>query len=185
MASSLANSSASEHGSELLQTLAGRRATFLEFVRRRVRSDADAKDLLQQALIKATEKLHSLRSGERVDAWFFRVLRNVIADHYADGARREARLTLLAREASEAPPADAVACGCSLGLLETLHADYAAILRRVDLGEEPLDDVARALGITPNNAKVRLHRARKALRGALLSFCGTESLRACQSCGCD
>lgn len=78
----------------------------------------------------------------------------------------------------------AVRRACSLGVLGTLRAEYATITQRVDLGEEPLDDVAHALAIAPNNAKVRLHRARKALRAALLAYCGTDSSRACASGAC-
>jgi DNA-directed RNA polymerase specialized sigma24 family protein len=113
------------------------------------------------------------------------VLRNTIADHHAEWARWASRLQLVAREASEAPPEEAAVCGCSLGVLDTLHTEYAEILRRVDIDEESLEDAARGVAITPNNAKVRLHRARKALRGALLSYCKTDSVRACQSCACD
>jgi RNA polymerase sigma factor (sigma-70 family) len=170
---------------ELLVMLAEERSAFLAFVRKRVRSGTDADDLLQQALLKAAERLDTLRDGERVEAWFYRVLRNTIADHHAEWARRESRLELLAREASEAPPEEAAVCGCSLGVLASLHAEYAEILRRVDIDDESLGDVARAMAITPNNAKVRLHRARKALRDALLSYCETDSVRACQSCACD
>lgn len=170
---------------ELLALLAGQRPAFLAFVRRRVRSGADAEDILQQALLKATSSIDTVRDGERLEAWFYRILRNTVADHHAEWARRETRLEVLAREASEAPPEEAAVCACSLGVLGTLRSEYAEILRRVDVDEESLDDAARAVGITPNNAKVRLHRARKALRGALLSFCGTDSARACASCGCD
>lgn len=168
--------------------LARRRDAFLSFVRRRVRSGADAEDLLQQALLKALERVGSLRAGDRLEAWFYRVLRNTIADHHAEGARRESREERLElhAEGAEAPPAEAPAvCGCSLGVLETIRPDYAAILRRVDLDGDKLEDTARALHIAPNNAKVRLHRARKSMRSALLSFCGTDSARACLTCDCE
>lgn len=170
---------------ELLVMLAEQRSAFLAFVRKRLRSGADADDLLQQALLKAASSIDTVRDGERIEAWFYRVLRNTIADHHLEWARRESQVELLAREASEAAPEEAAVCGCSLGVLDTLRGEYAEILRRVDIDEESLDDAARAVGITPNNAKVRLHRARKALRRALLSFCGTDSARACASCGCD
>ena len=77
--------------------LAEQRSAFLAFARTRVRSGADADDLLQQALLKAAERLDKLRDGERLEAWFYRVLRNTIADHHAEWARRESRLDLLAR----------------------------------------------------------------------------------------
>ena len=165
--------------------LAERRGSFLDFVRKRVRSGADAEDLLQQALLKAAEKVDTLRANERLEAWFYRVLRNTIADHHAEWARRESRLEVLARDASEAPHEEAAVCACSIGVLETIRPEYADILRRIDIEGCLLEEAARALGIAPNNAKVRLHRARKAMREALLSFCGTDSVRACLTCGCE
>lgn len=170
---------------ELLAVLAEKRPAFLAFVRKRVRSGADADDLLQQALLRATEKIGTLRDGERADAWFYRVLRNTLADHHTEWARRASQLDALAREASEAPPEEAAACACSLGLLGELRPEYAEIVRRVDLDEQSLDEASTALGISSNNAKVRLHRARKALREALLERCDVQSTRQCQACDCD
>ncbi len=168
----------------LLSTLAAQRPAFLAFVKRRVRSGADADDLLQQAMLKATSSIDAVRDGERIEAWFYRVLRNTIADHHVEWARREARLELLAREASEEPPGEAASCACSLGVLDELRPEYADVLRRVDIEEASLDEAAASLGITPNNAKVRLHRARKAMREALVAFCGKCSARGCAGCNC-
>lgn len=64
-------------------------------------------------------------------------------------------------------------------------SENAEMLRRVDIEEKPLPGVAEALGITVNNATVRLHRARKALREQLQAFCGTDSMRACLDCACN
>lgn len=170
---------------DLLRMLGERRPEFLGFVKKRVRSGADAEDLLQQALVRAAEKIEGLRSDDRIDAWFYRVLRNTIADHRAAWATREAKLGELAREAIDATPDEAAICGCSMGVMEKLRPEYATMLRRVDIDEESIENVAASLHISTNNAKVRLHRARKALRDELLSWCGTDSVRACQDCACD
>lgn len=165
--------------------LGERRAEFLAFVKKRVRSGADAEDLLQQGLVRAAEKLDSLRADDRVEAWFYRVLRNTIADHHAAWAVGEAKLDLLAREASEAPPEEAAVCACSMGMLDNIRSEYAAILRRIDIEGESMTEAATHLGLSVGNTKVRLHRARKALREELLSRCGSNSVRACQDCSCD
>lgn len=185
VASEVLAASGSALARELLVMLGDRRSEFLSFVKKRVRSGADAEDLLQQALVRAAEKLDGLRANDRVEAWFYRVLRNTIADHHAAWATREAKLELLAREASEAPPEDAAVCACSMGLLDNLRSEYAAIVRRIDIEGESISEAAAHLGLSENNAKVRIHRARKALRRALLSQCGSDSLRACQDCDCD
>jgi RNA polymerase sigma-70 factor (ECF subfamily) len=45
--------------------------------------------------------------------------------------------------------------------------------------------VAAELSITPNNAMVRLHRARTALKARLKEHCGTDNARSCTDCGCE
>lgn len=170
---------------ELLVLLARERPRFLDFLRRRVGSGTDAEDLLQQAMLRAAEYLHTLHDGDRVEAWFFRILRHTLADHRARQATQRARLAQLVAEASAAGPEEVAWCACILGLLEQLHPNYREILQRVDLDEEPLGAVATSLGISTNNATVRLHRARKALSESLLARCGTSSVRSCQACACE
>lgn len=75
-------------------------------------------------------------------------------------------------------------CECLHTLLPTLKPEYAEILRRADLEEEPLAAVASSLGITLNNATVRLHRARQALKRQLERSCGTCAVHGCLDCDC-
>lgn len=169
----------------LARLLEAKRAQFLNFARKRVQSGADAEDLLQQALLKAAENIATLRQHERLEAWFYRVLRNVIADHRVQKARLESSLDAFAREALIASPADAAVCACSMGLLHRLPADYASILRSVDIEGLSIAEASTALRVSAVNAKVRLHRARKALRSSLQECCGITSFQACQTCVCD
>lgn len=165
--------------------LAAQRERFLGFVQRRLRTRADADDLLQQAMLRAAERVGSLRDDERLDAWFFRILRNTLADHHVRQASQAGRLELLPEDIEDASPEEVAGCACALGMLDRLGPEQADIVRRVDLNDEPLSEAAAAQGITANNAKVRLHRARKELRAGLRSCCGAGSLRACMSCTCD
>lgn len=169
----------------LARELMAERESVLAFIRGRIRSGADAEDIFQQALIRAAAHASSLRDPSRTRAWFFQIVRRALADHHARWAVREAKLAALAADLEEQTPEEVAVCGCSLGQLERLRPEYADILRRVDIEEEPLPAVAAALGITVNNATVRLHRSRKALRELLQAFCGSDSMRACLDCACD
>jgi RNA polymerase sigma-70 factor (ECF subfamily) len=166
---------------ELLVLLAARRPEFLAFLRRRLRLGSDPEDLFQQALLLATDRLGQLRDPGLVVPWFYRMLRRVLADHRVECAREKGRQ---APERDLPVPDPIVTCACSLTVMATLPAQYAEVLRRVDIGEEKLAEVAESLGTTVNNATVRLHRARKALRGRLRESCGTTSARACLDCAC-
>ena len=170
---------------ELMRELMAERAVYLGFVRSRVRSNADAEDILQQALVKAAEHTGELHDHKRLRAWFFQILRRTLSDDRATGAVRASKLALLAADVVEATTEEPSACRCGLGQLSQLRPEQAEIVRRVDLDDEPLPSAAAAIGITTNNATVRLHRARKALRDRLQEVCGTQSMQACLDCDCD
>jgi RNA polymerase sigma-70 factor (ECF subfamily) len=178
------NSELSHDQIALLRLLASRRLEFLAFLRRRVRAGMDPEDLLQQALLVATAKIGQLRDPELVGPWFYRIMRRALADHHAASSLRERKRPVLEAENRDVPPETPVTCACSLGLVDSLPAQYADVLRRVDVAEEDLATVASSLGTTTNNATVRLHRARKALRRRLLAHCGTTSARSCLDCAC-
>ncbi len=171
--------------SALLAELTARQGEYLAFLSARVPTPADADDLLQQSLLRAGDRLHTLRDPASLRAWFYRLLRRAVADHHARRARYEQRLDQLAVEVETQTPEETASCACSLGLLAELRPGYRKMLEAVDLEDRPLGEVAAELGISVNNATVRLHRARRALREALAEHCNTTSVRECQDCGCE
>lgn len=101
--------------------------------------------------------------------WFYRILRNAIADHYrqkAKESRRNERLwaEITAENSSqEKRPSDweGALCTCFKGLLPTLKPRYEAVLTRIDLNGEDKQAVARDLKIKISTLDVLLHRARQ------------------------
>lgn len=75
-------------------------------------------------------------------------------------------------------------CACVASLAETLKPEYASALRRVEVDGASLRTYAGEQGITPNNAGVRLHRARLALRRQVAKSCGTCATHGCLDCPC-
>lgn len=164
------------------------RRQFLGFVERRVGDRAAAEDILQTAYVRLLDSGDQLRESESAVAWFYRVLRNAIIDHYRRRSSEGAALEKLVREIEGAngpdPDLEATACQCIGGALDTLTPAYASLLREVDLGEVALSDYARAKGITAGNAAVRAHRARTALRKQLMICCGSCAMHGCLDCSC-
>ncbi|MFO0554498.1 MAG: sigma-70 family RNA polymerase sigma factor [Polyangiaceae bacterium] len=152
-------------------------------MRRRLAVPSDAEDVLQQALIAALRGTPALRDEAALVPWFYQVLRNAVVDHLRAQARGARRLDGF-EEVAALPPHEVGSCACSLVLLRELPPSYAEILERVDVRDEPIEDVAASLGVTVGNATVRLHRARRGLRERLLACCGCTSTDACQSCSC-
>ncbi len=160
---------------------------FLSFLERRVGNRATAEEILQSAYGRAVEKGLPTDESEGAVHWFFAVLRNAVTDHYrrraAEVRATESLVDVGIPEIAD-PELRAEVCACFRRLLPTLRADYATILEQVDLEERSVSDVARELGITPNNASVRLHRARGALRKQLERSCGVCATHGCLECSC-
>ena len=168
--------------SQLLQQL----EKFTAFVRARVGDPHLAADVVQDSLLKALKSVDQLRDGESVVAWFYRILRHSIIDLYRRRATGQSALDKLERELN-APPAEAetrTICGCIESLIPTLNADYAELIRRLDLAGESPEQVGIALGMTANNLRVRHHRARRQLRERLEQTCRMCAKHGCLDCSC-
>jgi len=173
---------------ELLSAMAENRTAFLSFLERRVGHRETAEDLLQESFARSMDRL-PLEPEESATAWFYRVLRNGVIDHYRRRGVSERALASLQKEIEEAPPEpspderDAV-CRCVTRLSETLKPEYAEALRRVDIDGVSVRDFASEAAITPNNAAVRLFRARETLRKRVVRWCGSCAERGCVDCSC-
>lgn len=181
----------SQQAGEIARMLNAERTAFKAFLQARVGDDAE--DLIQSGLIKAMAHAGDFPTPEHVTAWFYRVLRNAVIDHYRRHGvvrrRDEAYGTLLSslgEDIAAAPPGwEKQICACLGGVIATLPARQAELLRRVDLAGAAVHEVARDLGITANNASVTLHRARQELRKKLMNFCGACAADACLDCHCE
>lgn len=173
---------------EVISVLVDGHARFLGFLERRVGQRDRAEEILQQAFVRALERGHTLREGESATAWFYRLLRNALVDHYRRRGAESRAKEALALESTEIVEDDALmetVCQCVLSLVGTLKPAYADILRRVDLEGIAVVEFAREAGISASNAGVRLHRAREALFRQLVLSCGTCTTHGCLDCRCE
>lgn len=166
--------------------LAEKHGRFLDFLRARVGDAATAEDILQAAYLKAIERGAQLREAESSVAWFYRILRNAVVDHYRQHAARSRAMEQWAVEWREdyEPELHAETCACIREAVHMLKPEYRTAIERVDLGGESVESFARAHSTTANNASVRLHRARKAVAKQLIAICGTCATHRCIECTC-
>ena len=177
------------HDAIVLRRLTECRPEFLRYFRRRLSRPEDAEDALQDFCLKVIRAARTPQDGEKIDAWLSRVLRNTLIDHYRRRATRQRAEVAYESEGTE-PVVQADAdcdqrpCHCVGDLLPTIRPDYAEIVRRADLNEEPRVRIAAELGLTANNFGVRLHRARRALKAKIEAHCSTCCGSDFLSCDC-
>lgn len=175
---------------EVVEVLTANHRRFLAFLERRVGSRELAEDILQDAFVRTLGREDRFDNDRSVVAWFYRVLRNAVVDHYR---RRGTEQRLFAPDAdgrqvvdpaSEDPELFEEVCRCVRDLVSTLKPEYADAIRRVDLAGGTVAALAAEASITPNNAAVRLHRAHQALRKQVALSCGTCATHGCLDCSC-
>jgi len=172
----------------ILDKLVANHRQFLVFLEHRLGSRAEAEDVLQEAFVKGVERAGTVRDGETVVAWFYRLLRNAVVDHHRRRGAAGRAMDAFVRELEGAvePPIEVrqTVCACVRSLADTLKADYAHALRRIDVDGMSVQAYAAEIGIEPNNAAVRVHRAREALRKRVTTSCGTCAEHGCLDCSC-
>ena len=141
-------------------------------IRRIVRDDDAAQDLLQETLLRAHRALTRLGPGANVRAWLYRVATNTSLNHLRSRARERRMLERHAREADGAhhPDTDGraeqterqrVALWNAVAALPERQRQ-AVTLRVAD--ELEYAEIAQRLGCTPEAARANVYQATKRLR---------------------
>ncbi|MFC1409256.1 RNA polymerase sigma factor [Streptacidiphilus sp. N1-12] len=148
--------------------------TVLGFVTRRTDSPHLAADLTADIFLAALEQAHTYdaRRGAPV-AWLYGISRNVLAAHFRGSAREQrAAARIAGRRLLDDQDVSAIEgridAARDARQLAAQHAALSeplrAVLDLVALDGLSVREAAQALGISAATARVRLHRARKALQ---------------------
>lgn len=167
------------------------RESFLMFLQRRLGNRDEAEEVIQRFMLRALERASDLRDVRSVRSWLGRILTTTIADHQRRAVRRRRREVAMEQTDVEnlaADPdgdTDAAVCACLYKLPPTLKPEYAEVIWRADLLDEPRDRIAASLGTTLNNVTVRLYRGRQALKKRLDEMCLTCPVHGFLDCRCE
>lgn len=145
------------------------------FIRRRVRDDATADDLTQEALLKVYRSRTTLRDGTRLEAWLYRIARGTIIDHYRRQRPAEQLPAALTGESADEMAALRTRVLASMKrFLEELPAAYREPVRLAELEELPLARIALRLNLSLTAVKSRVRRGRAMLKKKLQACCRFE-----------
>lgn len=152
----------------------------LAVARRLLRNEEDAQDAVQQAFLSAFRALPAFNGQSRLTTWLHRIVTNAALMKLRTRGRRpeESIEDLLphfledghhVEQFSEwSLPADAKMVRHETrrqvrAAIDRLPNAYRTVLLLRDIEELSTEEAARALGVTSNTVKIRLHRARQAL----------------------
>jgi RNA polymerase sigma-70 factor (ECF subfamily) len=150
-------------------TLAGAAINRLDAAARLILRDPEqAKDAVQNALVRAWRDLPTLRDPDRFDAWLHRLLVRCCIDETRRGRRQrfDVELSDLDLQANDATSAAADRDELERGF-SRLEPEQRALIVLHHYLDLSLPEVAFALGIPLGTAKSRLHRSLALMRAAL------------------
>jgi RNA polymerase sigma-70 factor (ECF subfamily) len=150
--------------------LAGTAISRLDAAARLILRDPDqAKDAVQETLVRAWRDLPRLRSTDRFDAWLHRLLYRACIDEARRLRRHRLDVDLIPIDLADA--GDHASSTADRDQLERgfsrLEPEARALIVLHHYLDLPLPEVAFALGIPLGTAKSRLHRALQTMRAAL------------------
>ena len=175
------------------RSIAGEREAFDELVRRTHRDayglalrltgdEEDARDVVQDAYLRAYRGIDRFRGDARFSTWLYRIVANCASTHM--GKRRRHRHEELPDDdvvVDHRPDHDPGLRADVLDLRDRLDLairDLPPRLRAVvvlrDVYDLPHEAIAEELDISVSAAKVRLHRARRRLREQVFPLPGEE-----------
>jgi RNA polymerase sigma-70 factor (ECF subfamily) len=160
------------------------RAAIYRYVSRLVANSSLADDLTQETFVRVHQHLDELKEHAALEAWLYRVATNVCYDHFRRRDQRQPGLPLPGQDDGWDPPvaeADALRpdqllersemSDCVLRFLIELPEARRRVLILHDLQGYTNPEIARLLGLSLENVKIRLHRARARLRAELSGGC--------------
>ncbi|MFZ3048105.1 MAG: RNA polymerase sigma factor [Desulfatirhabdiaceae bacterium] len=152
-----------------------------KFIRRLVRDEWVAEDLIQETFIRVEKNMDTVRDPSRLSSWVFRIAYNLCQDHFKSRKRDDSKsgnVERLPNPFMEIPvqkELEQLQMGaCVREQIDLLPEQQRIVLILYDFLGFHHDEIADILDITKENAKVRLHRARKGLKSILEKKCTFE-----------
>jgi RNA polymerase sigma-70 factor (ECF subfamily) len=146
------------------------KSSLLGYIQKRVNNNDDAKDILQEVLLKSYQFCSKGKTVLHLKSWLYKITQNTIIDFYKkanknipfdiDPIYEESEKSLIG-EASEYVKA----------LLKLLPEEYAIPLSMYDLEEIDQKTISEKLNLTLPNTKARIQRGRIKLKERFLECC--------------
>jgi RNA polymerase sigma-70 factor (ECF subfamily) len=160
-----------------------------------MRNENDAREAMQDALVSVWNKIGSFEGKSAFSSWLYRVTANAALMALRKKKHRENDVSLdtapndddeislpALRLSDRGPLPDATALTGELGeqvraAIDRLPEPYRVVVLLRDVEELPMTEVMEATGLSEPALKSRLHRARLALREALLPYLKGEDIQ--------
>ena len=150
----------------------------------RLAGEHEADDLTQEVFLKVSRTLSGFKGDSSLSTWIYKIATNTVLDRMKSPAHRQAILESLDIDSDGvAPVVDDRPLSvdqqlvreqmneCIRGVVEKLSPDYRTVIALSEMEDLKNSEIAEILGVSLDTVKIRLHRARAALKKELEGKC--------------
>ena len=144
------------------------------FILRRVRSEHDVEDILQDVFWKIHSRVHTLKLGDKLEPWIYRITRNTIVDYYRHQAKSPSDISEMPEQQAEPVAAQDIPeelAACLRPMIDDLPEKYRQAILSTEYESLTQKEMSQELGLSLSGAKSRVQRAREKLKMTLLACC--------------
>ena len=152
-----------------------------KFILTVIKDEWVADDIIQETFVRIQKNFNQLKDPTKISAWIFRIAYNLCQDHFrqkknpATTDNQIEEHTEIFTEPLFHKQLEQHQIGeCVQAEMNRLPESLRTVLVLFDVLEFSHKEIAEILNITPENVKVRLHRARKKLKVILEEKCNFE-----------
>ena len=146
------------------------KSSLFGYIKKRVIDEDDAKDILQDVLLKSYQYCSKGKTVLYLKSWLYKIAQNTIIDYHKKNSGTVAFTRDLVEENTEKSIVGE-ASDYIKALLKLLPNDYATPLYMSDIDGIDQKEIAEILGLTLPNTKSRIQRARVKLKERFLECC--------------
>ena len=140
------------------------------FILKQVKDKNVTNDVFQNTFLKIHKNLVKLKEEEKVRAWIFQIARNEIANYFKSEPVNTDESSL----EKEIPVEEYQFVCCFDKLIDELPEMYKEVIELVYVEGHKQKEVAKELGISLENTKARVRRAKEMLKNRFSECCKYE-----------
>ena len=147
------------------------------FIVKRVRSEYDAEDILQEVFAKIHANLPDLKGQMKVTAWVHQITRNAIVDYYRRQDRAGTQTSDLPEDLAEFLSIDDAAedmAFCLSVMINDLPEKYRQVITLTEYDGLSQREISNQLGMSLSGVTSRVQRSKGHLKDMLLECCHFE-----------
>ena len=144
----------------------------LSFIRKRIKDDDLAEDILQDVFVKILLKIDTLKDQSKLKSWIYQLTRNAIYDHYRS-SRASEDIEKINSDADTDSLSQAMqeATGWIGYYVHALPETYREALVLYELEGMSQKEIAEKLNLSYVNTRTRIQRGRQILKKNLTDCC--------------